>query len=223
MRKLAKRLWLLFFVAIILTITVVSCYDERLAFDIVRSIANGETSIGFWMKHGTTFTDAVIIAIICSTYDISSWLYLFNSVHNKWEKTDSQILRFFHDRIETAVKNCKNFWWLAKKTYQFCVPQPSKIFKDYDAETPKDRRRCYYPLAFYGFFPGYIWTGIGYGIIFQLNQSAVFLILSFFNAIKMICAGYLTLRIGVWGVLFVIITMPFAKYGVEKLLRAIKK
>ncbi len=226
---MAKRigwLWKILTLLVIATITALTFMDERYAVDFARSIINGETSIGFWMKHGLTFSHSLVIAICCSTYDIFTWFYLFNSIHDGFHKMDSWLVTFFKNHVETAAAKggwVRKFWWLAEKTYRFCVPQPASILRGGEWEAEKNRLSYYCPLPLYGLCPGYIWTGIGYSISFQLEQISAFCILALFNGLKMVGAGYLTLKIGMWGVFFLVLAMPFTKFGIEKFLKSIRK
>ncbi len=226
MQKILKFAWPISFLFVVLAVTITSYYDERYAFDLIRSFLNGETAIGFWMKHGLSLRQAVAMVTICSTYDLFTWFYLFGFIKGVHGRVESWRSGFFRNNIAVAKEKSRSaskFLSLAEKVYLFCVPHPEKICEHGPEKNAVGNPRYYLPLVFYGYCPAYIWTGIGYSMSFRLNTVAAFIVLAAANAMKMITAGYLTIRIGVWGVFAIIITMPFTKWGIEKLLKNLQK
>jgi len=208
-------------------VTFVSFRSETYAVDLARTFFNGETAIGFWIKHGVLFWTSVLIAILISTWDIRFWFSCFDIADWCIEKIKSLYKWFvkkaepFYRRIprselvmvresfpEIKKERFSRVYRWGKKIYLFFKPQPQ-----IDAEARRKLGiRPYLMLPFFGVTPGFIWSGIQYSRETGLNQTASFLLISAGNALKMVIAGYVSLRIGIWGVVGIVAGFTVAKF-----------
>ena len=221
MEKLLRRIWVASLLVVCVAIFTIFSFNERLATDILRSLFNGEASVGFWMKHDVPFIWAVTIGIACSTYDILCWVMLFRLLQQVYPKS----IRPVYERIyggESLVANAQTPWLMKAHSigewiYRSCVPQPEQVAHAHNGERGP---HYYWPLVFYGVCPGSIWTGVSYTLAFQLNLVLGTAVLVGANAVKIASLGYLACVTNAWIVVAIVLATPIVRKWIVKYLNA---
>lgn len=158
--------------------------DRKLAAGLFWTFLQGESAITHWLRHGYSFRGAVAIATACSTYDLFFWFICFN-------RLEDFIKKFFKvdiGTLETEASTLAYFYrWLKKWKF------------------------LYLSLFLFGCIPGLVWTGIGLGQALRLNQPISFLIMAIGNFFKMLGFGHLAKKIGLIGIIAVLVVFALLK------------
>ncbi len=196
-------------------------YDYTVGMNVFRSFFNGESSIGFWMRQvGVPFGIAFLIAVACSTYDTFCWFCCGNAI-----RRHQAAIREGYARI-ADLKNADSplivqAYHVGEVIFRFFVPQKKQFSLLQKEECFAEDWHLYLPLILYGFWPGGIWTGIGYAFEFDLNQAVAFVVLSAANALKALAFGLLAIVVNPWVVLVMVLSLPFLTQRIERYLKGL--
>lgn len=209
---------------------IVSYLNEIYAIDLARTFLNGETAVGFLVKHGWQFRTALSIAILISTYDTLYWFFALRSLAHckkkfeEWlEAAEKRLEKFFGGNFPLVLSEFRTGFPWALKAYwatktvlnwfapRLTVPPPGTII------CKKKILIGYCSLPFYGAFPGCIWKGVDLSISLGLNGALSRLLVCLGNSAKMVGAGYLAMHIGPWGVVAVVLSVNFVEKKFLKL------
>jgi hypothetical protein len=183
------------------------------------TFVNGESMVGFWVRHGATLFVGTTIGITCSTYDIFTWFCLF-----RWLRAIYPAVQPVYERIygeEMIIRNATTPWLakahrIGERIYYFLVPQPDRVYlRDSGVRT----YHHYLLLLYFGVSPGGMWTGVCYVLAFRLNSLLAFLILASANACKISLFGYLAIITSPSIVVVLVFSTPFVIRWMENYLR----
>ena len=214
-----KRIWDWLARCLPLFIFALLLFCDWAALGVILSLFNGESFVGYWIKHGIPFASAIGIAIMCSTFDIATWFRMFFFVRDTFGhgRTIYEVLnkQINIDRLNGELDYLKMLKLWGLRLYLRFVPQPRR-YRPNDAPY-LSRSEPYLWLAFYGFVPTCILPGVGYTVAFHLNPTRAFCMLAGANALKMVAFGYLAIHVP-WQMLaiIIIVIVPLIRHIIER-------
>jgi hypothetical protein len=217
-----RSLWALLFLAIGMVAAVFFLFDLSHAVDFVRTIGNAESSVGLWTRRRYSVLVAFSIAIFAGTYDLFFWFCAGNKIKRSWQNPLQRSYQQLSWMKTSEVMLLAKSYAVGEAIYHIFVPQPGDLFFLENRETFTKDYHFYLPLVMYGFWPGGIWTGVGYTLAFDLNQILAFLMLMLANACKMLAFGAISIVINPWWALLIIgLGLPLLKWQIQKYLKRI--
>ncbi len=187
-----------------------------------------EGVIGFWAKViGISLRGAVVLSILCSSYDIFCLFILSNkavaglrrSVKANPEKAGDSwtdkfffLVRAFESRAHVAAAEVED-----KVKNLETESDNSRFARAY--RWFKRRKLLYATLPIFGFVVGALFIGVPLSVVCGLNQLLSFVLIVSGNALKMIAAGYTVLKIGMFGVILSVVAVAFAEKAIKFCIR----